>query len=315
MPRLVVSIVAWNSAQTIEACVRSVLSQTFSDFEFYIVDNASADNTCALIEQMNEQRITLIKFKENKGFCGGHNHVIETTKSEFVILVNPDIIMQPDYMENAMRTISQKNNIGTVCGLLIQSPGKDAIIDSAGLAKLPSGVMSLIDHGKRRTEVELKQKEVFGADGALPLYRRTMIDHVSINGKFFDESFFAHKEDWDVSWRSHIYGWKTIFDPACIAIHPRVFKPGDKKVRKAMGDQIKIDAVKNQLILLKKNLSAGECISGFFSIVPRQLAIFMYILLFERSSLKAYSWYFKHKPEIKAARNIIQSKRHTAPGA
>lgn len=315
MPKLIISIVTWNSAHSIEACIRSVLTQSFSDYEFHIVDNASADHTCEVIEGINDKRILLTKFKENRGFCGGHNHVIASTKSEFVLLVNPDIIMQPDYVEKALSTISQKRNIGTVCGLLLQSSSKDAIIDSAGLTKLSSGIMSLLHHGEPRTQVELKQKEVFGADGALPLYRREMIDHVSINGKFFDESFFAHKEDWDVSWRSHIYGWKTIFDPACIAIHPRVFKPGDKEVRKTMSDQIKIDAVKNQLILLKKNLSVGEYWSGLFGILPRQMAIFTYILLFERSSLKAYSWYFKHKPEILAARKIIQSKRNTAPRA
>ena len=313
MAKLVVSIVTWDSAQSIDACIRSVLAQTFSDYEFYILDNASVDETCAVIEKINDRRIHLIRFSENKGFCGGHNHVIGITKSEFVLLVNPDIIMQPDYIEKALKTISGKNNIGTVCGLLLQSQDKNAIIDSAGLTKLPSGIMSLLDHGKHKTDVELKKKEVFGADGALPLYRRQMIDHVSIDGKFFDESFFAHKEDWDVSWRSHIYGWKTIFDPECIAVHPRVFKPGDKKVRKAMSEQIKIDAVKNQLILLKKNLSTHEYWSGFFSIVPRQIAIFIYIFLFERSSLKAYKWYSQHKKEIIATRNIIQSKRDTAP--
>lgn len=315
MPKLTISIVTWNSAETIEACLRSVLVQTFTDYELTVWDNASKDETCALIEKLNDKRIKLIRSGENKGFCGGHNQVISSTKSEFVLLVNPDIMMQPDYVEKAMLTISEKINIGTVCGLLVQTEDKDPVIDSAGLMKLSSGIMSLIDHGKRKGEADLKRKEVFGADGALPLYRREMIEHVSIDGKFFDELFFAHKEDWDVSWRSHIYGWKTIFDPNCVAIHPRVFKPGDRKVRKSMSDQIKIDAVKNQLILLKKNLSIGEFFVNFFSIVPRQALVFFYILLLERSSLKAYSLYFKHRPQIKAARKIIQSKRNTAPKA
>lgn len=312
MAKLVISIVTWNSADSIEACVNSVLAQSFTDYEFYILDNASKDDTCAIIEKINSKKINLIRSHQNKGFCGGHNHVINSTKSEFVLLVNPDIIMNPDYIEKALTAMNERKNIGTVCGLLVQSDDKKAIIDSAGLMRLPSCIMSLIDHGKRINEIELKKKEVFGADGALPLYRRAMVDHVSINGNFFDELFFAHKEDWDVSWRSSIYGWKTIFDPNCIAIHPRVFKPGDRKVRKTMSDQIKIDAVKNQLILLKKNLSLGEFLSNFFKIVPRQLGIFFYILLFERSSLKAYTLYLKHKPEILKARKIIQNNRNTA---
>lgn len=315
MPKLVISIVTWNSAQTIEACIRSVLAQTYKDFELIVWDNASKDDTCLVIERMRDERIKLIRSNENKGFCGGHNGVLSTAKSEFVLLVNPDIMMQPDYVAKAIETITEQRNIGTVCGLLLQSEEKDAFIDSAGLTKVNSGNMRLLDHGKRKSEAELRKKEVFGADGALPLYRREMIEHVSIDGKFFDEMFFAHKEDWDVSWRSHIYGWKTIFNPNCIAIHPRVFKPGDKEVRKRMSDQIKIDAVKNQLILLKKNLSLSEYLQNFFSIVPRQIGIFFYILLFERSSLKAYTWYFKNKRLINVSRNIIQGKRNTAPKA
>lgn len=313
MAKLVISIVTWNSADSIEACIQSVLEQTFSDYELYILDNASSDATCSIIEKLNNKKINFIKLNQNTGFCGGHNQIINSTKSEFVLLVNPDIIMNPDYVERALEVMGERNNVGTVCGLLVQSTNKDAVIDSAGLIRLPAGIMSLIDHGKRVSEVELKKMEVFGADGALPMYRRAMIEHISIQGKYFDELFFAHKEDWDVSWRSSIYGWKTIFEPNCIAIHPRVFKPGDRKVRKSMTDQIKIDAVKNQLILLKKNLSLSEFLANFFSIVPRQIGIFIYILFFERSSLRAYSLYIKHRKEIKQARRIIQENRNTAP--
>ncbi|MDZ4664519.1 MAG: glycosyltransferase family 2 protein [Bacteroidota bacterium] len=315
MAKLVISIVTWNSAESIEACIASVLAQTFTEYDLFVLDNASTDDTRLVIEKLNNGKIKFIRSKKNSGFCEGHNQVINSTKSEFVLLVNPDIILQPDYVEKALDTMMEKNNTGTVCGLLAQSNDQNAVIDSAGLMRLPSGIMSLIDHGKRTNEVELKKKEVFGADGALPLYRRAMIDHVSINGNFFDELFFAHKEDWDVSWRSSIYGWKTIFDPNCKAVHPRVFKPGNRKVRKTMSDQIKIDAVKNQMILLKKNLSTTEFFANFFTIVPRQLGIFFYILLFERSSLKAYSIYSKHKAEIEQARKIIQSNRNTAPNS
>ena len=218
MAKLIITIVTWNSAGSIEKCIASVLAQSFTDYEFYILDNDSKDETCSLIENLNNKKINLVRSNQNKGFCGGHNQIINSTKSEFVLLVNPDIIMQPDYVEKALVTMCEKNNTGTVCGLLVQSVDKNAIIDSVGLMRLPSGIMNLVDHGKERTEVKLKKKEVFGADGALPLYRRAMIDHVSIKGNFFDELFFAHKEDWDVSWRSSIYGWKTIFDPACIPL-------------------------------------------------------------------------------------------------
>ncbi|MBK6522297.1 MAG: glycosyltransferase [Sphingobacteriaceae bacterium] len=95
MAKLIISIVTWNSAESIEACINSVLAQSFTDYEFYILDNASKDNTCAIIEKLGNKKINLIRSSENRGFCGGHNQVINSTKSEFVLLVNPDIIMRP----------------------------------------------------------------------------------------------------------------------------------------------------------------------------------------------------------------------------
>jgi GT2 family glycosyltransferase len=311
MTKLVISIVTWNSSNSIKECVESVLRQGFKEYSLFIVDNASMDNTLSIVSTIKDERIQIISLKENTGFCGGHNYVLNHSQSDFVLLVNPDIILSPNYVELALQTMQNNNKIGTVCGLLLQSPKEDpqCTIDSAGLNIMPSRIMSLNHHGEKLFEAKLKTEEVFGADGALPLYRREMINNVSINGQFFDNMFFAHKEDWDVSWRSAIYGWKTIFNPMCVAIHPRVFKPGNLKLRKNMPKQIKIDAVKNQLILLAKNESAKEFFTHFLKIVPRQIIIFFYILFFENSSLKAYSFFFKNRKQIFISRKIIQQNR------
>ncbi|MBX2894999.1 MAG: glycosyltransferase family 2 protein [Cyclobacteriaceae bacterium] len=312
MNSLVISIVTWNSAKTITECIKSVLAQSVSDFQLFIVDNNSLDNTVEILESFNDSRIKLFKMNENFGFCGGHNYVISNSESDYVLLVNPDILLSPDYLEKVIATIkSSGNSVGTVCGLLLQndpsSPG--VVIDSAGLEITNSRIMKMRHHGERRNTVTLKQTEVFGADGALPLYNRVMIRDVSIDGKFFDEMFFAHKEDWDVSWRSHLYGWKTIFNPDCVAVHPRYFKPGNIKVRSKIKSEIKVHSVKNQLILLLKNESLLSFITNCIFIIPRQVLILLYIMLFERTSLEAYRFVIKNLPLIIKNRKIIQKKR------
>jgi GT2 family glycosyltransferase len=308
--KLVISIVTWNSASTILTCIQSVLDQTFSDFQLMIVDNDSKDETCKIVESFTDPRLSLFKKNENTGFCGGHNFVIANSESDFVLLVNPDVILSSDYINCAMKSIQENDKIGTVCGLLLQDfTNPDALIDSAGLAIKRSRVMTMRYHGEKRNEVNLIKEEIFGADGALPLYRRSMIEDISVNDQFFDEMFFAHKEDWDVSWRSYIYGWKTIFDPACVAIHPRHFKPKSLKVRNAVAGHIKIHSVKNQLILILKNEAISSFLINSIFTVPRQIMIFVYILLFERTSLKAYQFVYKNYREIMAKREIIQNRR------
>lgn len=311
MEKLVVSIVTWNSEQTISACVESLLHQTYQDFKIIIVDNNSLDKTCEIIEHFADDRIHLNRRKENTGFCGGHNFSITNSSSEYILLVNPDVILYPDYIEKAIRRIESDARVGTVCGLLLQSEASDpnCVIDSAGLELKRSGVMRLKHHGKKISESRLELEKVFGADGALPLYRRLMTEDISYNGEFFDEMFFAHKEDWDVSWRAQIYGWNTLFDPSCIAIHPRHFKPKSLKVRSNISDEIKIHSVKNQLILLLKNEKASSFLLNCVFIIPRQLLIYMYILLFEQKSLKAYQFVYRNYKRIKAKRKVIQSRR------
>lgn len=311
MEKLIISIVTWNSEKTITACIESVLKQSFKDFILYVIDNNSHDGTCVLVEQFKDDRLRMFKKTENTGFCGGHNFTIKNSSNKFVLLVNPDIIMCPDYVEKALKRMESDKRIGTVCGLLLQSEltHPECAIDSAGLELMNSRVMRMKHHGEKVSTSKLKMEGVFGADGALPLYRRIMIDDISFKGEFFDSMFFAHKEDWDISWRAHIYGWKTVFDPECIAVHPRHFRPKNLKVRETIDRSIKVHAVKNQLILLLKNESPSSFLINSIFIIPRQLAIFFYILLLERTSLKAYQFVINNYKDIMAKRKVIQSRR------
>ena len=310
MDKLVISIVTWNSASSIENCIKSILEQSYSGFKLIIVDNASKDETANVIKSFRDDRIEFVQKQDNTGFCGGHNYSIANSDSEYVLLVNPDIIMSTDYVERALAVIRSENKIGTVCGLLLQSDASDqnCLIDSAGIEMKRSGIMKMRFNGERLSDVELSRVVVFGADGALPLYSRDMINDISYQGRFFDEMFFAHKEDWDVSWRSNIYGWKTIFCSNCVAVHPRHFKPGSLKLRSEISGSIKFHSVKNQLILILKNESLSSFLKNIFYVIPRQFTILIYILLFERTSLEAYRFIFINFRAIIKQRRVIQSK-------
>lgn len=71
--------------------------------------------------------------------------------------------------------------------------------------------------------------EVFGVSGAAALYSSKMIKQISIDGEFFDEDFFAYKEDVDVAWRARIFGWGAAYVPGAIAYHERGWKTGSRE--------------------------------------------------------------------------------------
>ncbi|GAA3964949.1 glycosyltransferase family 2 protein [Hymenobacter antarcticus] len=322
-PSVLLSIVTWNSAAVIEACLASVLAQTHADFTVWVVDNASADDTCARVAAVaaTDARVRLHRLARNTGFCGGHNYALDRTSSEAVLLVNPDIVLRPNYLARALAVLRADAGIGTVCGLLLQSDGPNPRIDSTGLEALPDGRFRLRHHGRRLAETDLRPGLVDGADGALPLYRRAFIDDLRVEGQFFDERFFAHKEDWDIAWRGRLYGWRTVFEPGCRALHPREFRPADLRRRLRLDGSIKADAVKNQWLLLLKNPLPRQLPGLWLRALPRQLVILLYALLLEHPSLRAYRYVWQQRAGIWATRRLIQARaclpgpagRHATP--
>ncbi|SHJ59525.1 Glycosyltransferase, GT2 family [Hymenobacter daecheongensis DSM 21074] len=310
MPSVLLSIVTWNSAAVIEECLKSVLAQTYTDFEVWVVDNASADDTRDKVAAIaaRDARVRLHSLARNTGFCGGHNYALDRTHSEAVLLVNPDIEMEPDYLARALATLRADERTGTVCGLLLQSREANPRIDSTGMEALPDGRFRLRHHAQPLHDTPLTTGPVDGADGALPLYRRAFIDDLRVEGQFFDERFFAHKEDWDIAWRGRLFGWRTVFDPACRALHPREFRPANLRVRLRLSGNIKADAVKNQWLLLLKNPARRELPGIWLRALPRQLGILLYCVLLERPSLRAYRYVWQHWGSIWQARQLIQSR-------
>lgn len=309
-PSVLLSIVTWNSAASIEACLRAVLRQTHRDFTLWVVDNASEDDTCARVAAVAAQdaRVQLHRLPRNTGFCGGHNYALDRTAHDYVLLVNPDVEMRPDYLARALRAMRRDARIGVVCGLLLQSQEPDPRIDSAGMLALPGGRYGLRHHGQRLSESPVQSGWVDGADGALPLLRRRYIDDLRVEGEFFDSRFFAHKEDWDVAWRGQLYGWRTWLAAECRALHPRVFRPGNLNLRQRMNGAIKVDAVKNQLLLLVKNTPADQLWPTLWHALPRQLAILLYLLVREPASLRAYHYAWQHRRAVARSRRLIQAR-------
>ncbi len=93
---------------------------------------------------------------------------------------------------------------------------------------------------------------MFGATAAAALYRRAMIDDISLDGEFFDSDFFVYREDADVAWRAQLMGWKCLYAPYARGYHVRKVLPGN---RRALPPEINMHSVKNRFLMRIKNIS------------------------------------------------------------
>ena len=103
MPRVSVIMSAYNDEETIRVAVESVLAQTYTDFEFLIMDDASKDGTLCILEKLEDDRITIFRNKENRGLTANLNSLLALSEGEYIFRMDADDICRSDRMEKQVR--------------------------------------------------------------------------------------------------------------------------------------------------------------------------------------------------------------------
>lgn len=300
-----VHIVTFNSAAYIERCLDAVLDQTFPIQEVIVVDNASTDGTPSLLERYRSQ-ITVVSNERNSGFAGGHNAAIRASTSDFFLVLNPDVTLQPDYVEQLVDYMTTHEKIGSSTGQLrfAQNP---ELIDSTGIELRLT--RRAVDRGQGEPAAKWSEgSEVFGVSGAAAMYSRRMAEQISYEDQFFDEDFFAYKEDVDVAWRARHAGWKAVYVPPAQALHERGWKKGSRESQPLF---VRKHSYINRYMMLLKNETFGGFIARFPFIVGFDFAMLVYLCLKEPRVLTAWADFFrlfkrnwKKRKQIKALMRI-----------
>jgi glycosyltransferase involved in cell wall biosynthesis len=100
MPKVSVIIPAYNHAPFVGPAIRSVLSQTYQDFEIIITDDGSRDKTVEVIQGIKDQRIMLFCFSKNRGTALAVQNCLDHSRGEYIALLNSDDIFLPKKLEN-----------------------------------------------------------------------------------------------------------------------------------------------------------------------------------------------------------------------
>jgi GT2 family glycosyltransferase len=377
-----ITIVTWNSAQYLDECFGALALLDCPDLEVIIIDNASEDGTRARLRSV-ESKWRVIYNDRNVGFAAGQNQAIRIARGEWVLCLNPDVVLSPDFVTQLVAAAAQAHpDAGSLCGKLLRwdpmagasstSPGSDLkghgfqpcrqeskpsplgaegevpqglkpgsisslngtpegvplqkhtseetsdleadphrtnIIDSTGIYFTPN--MRHLDRGAE--EIDRGQYDqvqyVFGASGAAAFFRRDFIETVSVEGEFFDEDFFAFREDGDLAWRAQVMGWKCLYTPAAVAWHVRRVTP---ERRKDLPLVINWHSAKNRFLMRGKNASGWLCWRLFFPVLWRDIMTFGYAAIRDRRLWSAVIYWWKVRDSIRRKRAIIQSRRRVS---
>jgi len=288
-PRVCVSIVTYNSQRYIRRCLEAVLSQQGVHLDVVVVDNASTDGTLKALAEFRG-RIRVIRNSRNEGFAAGQNRAIRSSSASWVLALNPDALLTPGFLTRLLEAAELDARAGAICGKLLSigpgfEPLAEPLIDSTGIYVTPA--MRHFDRGWHEPdEGRYQQPEyVFGATGAAALYRRDMIEDISIDCEFFDTDFFSYREDADVAWRAQLLGWRCIYTPAAVAYHVRTVSPRN---RRSIPKAINMHSVKNRFLLRIKNLTPGLWRRYWLPMTLRDMVVIGGCFLTEPASLRAF---------------------------
>lgn len=308
-----VTIVTYNSGRFIRRCLESALEQKVAGGkEIIVIDNNSTDGTTDILEQF-EDRCRIIYNEENIGFAAAQNQAIGEALGSWVLTLNPDVLLLPSFIQSLVEAGQHDSKVGTVCGKLLTIKSnfdlpEKALVDSTGIYFNP--MLRHLDRGSQQVDNGhyLNYEYVFGATAAAALYRRSMIDDISIDGEFFDPDFFVYREDADVAWRAQLLGWTCLYAPTARGYHVRNVLPGN---RRALPNEINMHSVKNRYLMRMKNMTGDLYRRNWFSVTTRDAVVVACCLLREQSSLKAFWYVARNWKRVLDKRQKIMARRRT----
>jgi len=324
-PQLVsVVLVTWNSAQYLRRCLEGLRQQSHGQVELIAVDNASSDDSAALVEPHAR---TLIRNGTNRGFSAAVNQGIAAARGAYVLLLNPDCYLEPQYIERLVAAMDGPD-VGSATGMLMRAQGSNIEpiggIDSCGIRMTRTGRHLDIQSAERRAQsaeaavtsalcpLPSALWEVFGVSGAAAMFRMTFLRDVAVDGEIFDEDFFAYREDADLAWRGRLFGWRALCEPRAVAYHVRRVTP---EARRSLPAEINMHSVKNRFLLRLKNEGLYLALRNAPFELARDLIVLLAALTVERSSLPAFGWLWRNRARVLAKRRIIQSRRKVSDRA
>ncbi|MFA7662318.1 MAG: glycosyltransferase family 2 protein [Patescibacteria group bacterium] len=310
-PKISINIVTYNGLKYLPHCLSSIKNQTFGDYQVLIIDNNSQDESLDFIQQ-NYPEFKILENKENLGFARAHNLGIDQNESEYILCLNQDIILEPNFLEEVIDFLDTNPKVGSVTSKLyfwdFKNQQKTNQIDSLGLKISKTFKISDISQGELDQNESNQPREIFGVSGAAPIYRRQALESIKLDGQYFDEDFFMYKEDVDLAFRLHFAGWQAFMISNAKAYHDRSLKSDanlvqNRQQRSAFGNYY---SYRNHLFVLLKNVDLTTFCLYFPYIIGYEIAKLGYLIIFERKTLPAIIDFFKNFAKVWKKRKIIQ---------
>ncbi len=260
-PTVAVVILNWNGRAFLERFLPLLIERSmYESLQIIVADNASSDDSVSFLRR-HFPSIGLIENKENLGFAAGYNEALKQVNTDYLILLNSDVEVAPNWIAPVIAEMESDSNIAAAQPLLKDFNDRQryeyagaagGYLDMFGYPFCRGRIFESIedDHGQYQNTADV----LWASGAALFIKRQAWLE---VGG--FDADFFAHMEEIDLCWRLRNKGYRVICCPQAVVYH-------------IGGGTLQSDSpfkaylnFRNNLSMLTKNLPTGRLVPILFA--------------------------------------------------
>jgi hypothetical protein len=306
-PCVSVIIVHYAGVELLHNCLKSLFNTRYNNFQVVLVDNGSKDGSVDFVKRVYGDRLDVIRTEANLGFVGGNNLALRRVRSKYVVLLNDDTVVTPDWLRYLVDIAESDPSIGACQPKLLSLADPryfeyngcaGGMLDVYGVPLCRGRIFDVIEEDRGQYDT---LAEVFWAGGSAIFIRRQALDEAGL----MDEDFYAHMEEIDLCWRIRLLGYKIVCVPKLIVYH---LGGGTSLPEKFYLKH------RNNLIMMLKNYSTFGLLRFFTMRMALDMMSFIYFLTkIDRSRglciPKAYIWLLRNLGKVYRSRCCVQKLR------
>lgn len=212
-PLVSIIVLNYNAGDLLLDCIDSIQKSRFSYFEIIVVDNASTDNSHRKCME-KFPTVKLVENSENLGYCEGNNVGLRIAKGQFVVILNPDTIVDPFWLDELLKAY-EINGEGLYQPKFLATTNHSMLLSTGNMIQIFG-----FGYSRAKGDIDEGQYENFErinyASGTCLFTSKNVLEKIGL----FDPFLFAFHDDLELCWRAAIVGISSFYVPKSIVYHP-----------------------------------------------------------------------------------------------
>jgi GT2 family glycosyltransferase len=214
-PLVTVVVLNWNGKEHLLECLGSVIHTSYAPVEIIVSDNGSIDGSVESVRALYPE-VSVVENGKNIGYAAGNNQGIAAAQGEYVVTLNNDTVVEPDWLECLVAPMEKEPALFAACGRQMNYYRR-SVIDSLFHYPGPGLLFLRAGHGETMEQNSgyALPGYVIAVNGGSAIYRKKMF--LELGG--FDRAFQFYNEETDLCMRAFLRGWKCLFVPQSVVYH------------------------------------------------------------------------------------------------